>query len=300
MDYNNSGKMNVRIVPYAAIVILILSAGASSCRARFPEGTVLMYGTVSTRAITITAGTSGEVKRITKGPGDRVNKGELLLRLDPSDSAQELTRAKERLADATEQERNAKTELDRTEGEVSYSRGRYLTFAYLLKKGAVATKEVERLKDEWAFAELQYKKAAIYYERAKTELDEARADLAGTEEEYGSVFVLSPADGFLTRLTTWEGGYLLRGDNALVIAPAGEIYFTGRLDAEAPVSLGDEADVLPLALPTGRVKGYVAALADRNDKGSRWRVVTVRLFPDSRKDVINIGRPALGAVYTGP
>jgi multidrug resistance efflux pump len=258
-----------------------------------------MYGMVHTGTITITAGTSGEVKRITKGPGDRVKKGELLMRLDAADSAGELTGAKKRLVDATEQKKNAKAELDRTTGEVSYSRGRYLTFAYLLKRGAVATKEVERLKDEWEFAELQNKKAVIYYERAETELEEARVDLARTEAEYGSIFILSPADGFLTRVMTWEGGYLLKGDKAFAIAPAGEIYFTGRLDARQPISLGEEATILPLVVPTGTVKGYVAAIADANDDGSGWRVVTVRLFPRSRKDVVNIGKPAWGVVNTG-
>lgn len=291
--------MNVRIVPCAAIVIVVLFAGTSSCRDQFPDGSALMYGMVHSGTITITAGTSGEVKRITKGPGDRVKKGELLMRLDAADSAGELTGAKKRLVDATEQEKNAKAELDRTTGEVSYSRGRYLTFAYLLRRGAVATKEVERLKDEWEFAELQNKKAVIYYERAETELEEARADLARTEAEYGSIFILSPADGFLTRVMTWEGGYLLKGDEALVIAPAGEILFTGRLDARQPVCLGEEATVLPLAVPTGTVKGYVTAIADANDDGPGWRVVTVRLFPRSRKDVVNIGKPAWGVVNTG-
>jgi multidrug resistance efflux pump len=291
--------MNVRFPTYTAIIALIFSVGVSSCQTRFSEGTAVMYGTVHAATITVTSGTSGEVNRITKQPGDPVKRGELLVRLDAADSAGELSRAKKRLADAVEQEKNAKAELDRTTDEVSYSRGRYLTFAYLLKRGAVATKEVERLKDEWDFAELQNEKAKVYYSRAETELEEARADLAQTEAEYGSIFILSPADGFLTRLVAWEGGYLLKGDRALVVAPAGEIYFTGRIAADKPVSLGDDAEIFPLAVPTGTVKGYVAAIADGDNTGSTARTVTVRLFPKSKKDVANIGKHALGVVYTG-
>ncbi len=299
MDYNNSEIMNVRIAPCAAIVILILSVGISSCRARFPDETVPIYGKFYARTITVTAGTSGEVKRVTEQPGNRVKKGELLVRLDAADSAGELNRARKHLVEAMEKEKNAKEELDRTTGEVSYSRGRYLTFAYLFKRGAVATKEVQRLKDEWEFAELQNKRAVFFYEQAEVELTEARADLARTEAEYGSIFILSPADGFLMRLTTWEGGYLLKGDEALVIAPAGEVYFTGRLDADDPVCLGDEAEILPLALPTGTVQGYVASISYGKDRTASSRVVTVRLFPNSRKDVVNIGKPAWGIIHTG-
>jgi multidrug resistance efflux pump len=290
--------MNGKFLTYAAMIIFVFSTGVMSCRTRLSEGTALTYGTIHAATITVTAGTSGEVNRITKQPGDPVKKGELLIRLDAADSAGELSRAKKRLTDAVDQEKNAKAELDRTTEEVTYSRGRYLTFAYLLKRGAVAGKEVERLKDEWEFAELQNEKAKVYYGRAEIELEEARAELAKTEAEYGSIFILSPADGFLTRLVTWEGGYLLKGDRALVVAPAGEIYFTGRIGADNPVSLGDNATIFPLAIPTGTVNGYVAAIANRAETGSTALVVTVRLFPASKKDVANIGRHALGLVYT--
>ena len=296
MDYNSGVKMNVRILPWAAIVIFVLSTGASSCGARSSETTDLAWGSVRAAEIVITSGTSGEVARITKQPGDRVKKGELLIRLDPADSAKNLSRAKKRLADATEQEKNAKAELDRTAGEVSYSKGRYLTFTYLLKRGAVAPREVDRLKDEWEFAEVQNKKASLLYDSASLELEQARDDLARTEREYGSIFITSPADGFLTHVMTWEGGYLLKGDKALTLAVAGEVYFTCRLDARKTIRLGEEAVVLPLAVPTGTMRGYVAEMSGADDHGSPSRTVNIRLFPRSKKDVINIGRPACGII----
>ncbi len=292
MDYNISHIMNVRIARAAAIIIVALSAAVSSCRVPVCRFGRPYEGHDTCRDVTLSAGTSGEVSRITKVPGDRISAGELLVRLDADDSAGELTRAKERLAEAGKQEKAAKDELDRTTGEVSYSRGRYLTFSYLLKKGAVATREVDRLKDEWEFAEKQNRKAVAYYARAEAELAEARADLARTETEYGSVFITAPADGFLTRLMTWDGGYLLKGEEALMIAREGDVYFTGELDGEGPIWLGEEATVVPLAVPTGEITGYVAAITDAGARGRASRIVTVRLFPESRKDVANIGKTA--------
>ena len=293
MDYNITRIMNVQTARAAAIVTVALCAAAvSSCRVPFADSVVLIKGTVHAETVTLSAGTSGEVSRITRDPGDRISAGELLVRLDADDSAGELTRAKERLAEAGKQEKTAKDELDRTTGEVSYSRGRYLTFSYLLKKGAVATREVDRLRDEWEFAEEQNRNAVAYYERAEAELAEARADLARTETAYGSVFITAPTGGFLTRLMTWEGGYLLKGEEALMIAREGDVYFTGELAGEGAVWLGEEATVVPLAVPTGGIAGYVAAITDGGARGRASRIVTVRLFPESRKDVVNIGKKA--------
>lgn len=292
--------MNVRIPPLTVIVIVALLTAVSSCRVRFTDPVIPVGGTIYAETITLSAGTSGEVKRITKQPGDRVKKGELLVRLDTADSAGELTEARRRLADVTQQERNAREELDRTKGEVSYSRGRYLTFSYLLKKGAVAPREVDRLKDELDFAEEQNRKAVAYYERAETELAHARDDLARTEAEFGSVLLLSPVDGFLARLMTWEGGYLLKGEEALTIAREGDIYFTAVITGDRPICLGEEATILPLAVPTGTITGYVAEIADGNGTDDRPRTVTVRLFPKSKKDVANIGKSAWGIFGGSP
>jgi multidrug resistance efflux pump len=284
--------MDIRTAPLAVIVIVTLFTAVSSCRVSSLGVPVPINGTIRAETITLSAGTSGEVRRVAKTTGDRVSRGELLVRLDAADSAGKLTRARKRLADATEQERNAGEELERTKGEVTYSRGRYLTFSYLLKKGAVASKEVERLKDEWEFAEEQNRKAAAYYERAQAELDEARDDLTRTETEYGSVFILAPADGFLTRLMTWEGGYLLKGEEALTIARAGGVYFTGVVRGDRPIALGADATVLPLAVPTGTITGYVTEIRNEGGAENPSRIVTIRLFPKTKKDVANIGKRA--------
>jgi multidrug resistance efflux pump len=289
--------MNVQIAPLSAIIIVTLFAGISSCRVPFSGPVVLMSGTIHAETITLSAGTSGEVRRITKVPGDRIKRGELLVRLDAADSAGELTRARKHLADAAEQERNAREELDRTTGEVSYSRGRYLTFSYLLTKGAVAPKEVERLKDEWEFAEEQNRKALAYFERAEMELTKARDDLTRTEAEYGSVFLLAPADGFLTRLMTWDAGYLLKGEEVLTIARDGDVYFTAVVKGDRPITLGEDVTILPLAVPTGTMNGYVAAITNGDESQNPSRIVTVRLFPKSKKDVANIGKSACGIIH---
>jgi len=287
--------MNIRTAPVSAIAIIALCAAVSSCRVPFSDSIILIKGAIRAETVTLSSGTSGEVARITKAPGDRISAGELLVRLD-ADSAGELTRARKRLVEAIGQEKVARDELDRTVGEVSYSRGRYLTFTYLLKKGAVASREVDRLRDEWEFAEEQNRKASLYHKRAEEELAEARADLARTEAEYGSVFIMAPADGYLKRLITWEGGYLLKGDDVLTIAREGDIYFTADISCDTPIVLGEDAIVLPLAVPTGTIPGYVAEITDTGRDGKPSRTVTVRLFPKGKKDIANIGKPAWAVI----
>jgi multidrug resistance efflux pump len=274
---------------YVPAIAISLSLCGFACELSDAGTMTLVTGTVTARTILVVSGATGEVKRVTKEPGDRVAQDELLMRLDPEDSAGELAKAKERLAAAADEEKKAKEELDRTTAEVAYSKGRYLTFAFLFKKGAVARREVDRLKDEWEFAETQHKKALAWHSRAREKLKEAETDLARAEGHYGSAMVMAPVDGHVVRVFTWEGGWLLVGDKAFEIAPAGEVSFVGTVGPDDRVSLGEEASVWPLAFPTGRIKGYVARI---DDAGGGRRTVTVRLFPKAPKDVVNIGTRA--------
>lgn len=276
------------------VIVFLLCLCGASCRLTAAERITFVKGTVTAQMITLVSGATGEVKETAKGPGDRVTENELLLRLDPKDSEGELTKARERLTGLREEEKRAREELDRTTAEISYSRGRYLTFASLFKKGAVARREVDRLKDEWEFAEAQHKKAEAWYSRAARKLLEAELELKRAEEHYGSVMIVSPADGYVARLLTWEEGYLLLGEEAIVIARAGEVSFVGMLDPDDRVSLGEEAIVWPLAFPTGPIRGYVARI-DNDAPGKR--TVTVRIFPQSKKDVVNIGKEAWAVLY---
>jgi multidrug resistance efflux pump len=277
---------------HTAIVLFFLSG--CSYAPTVAGNLVLIKGAITAEHITLISGATGEVRKITKGPGDHVTKDELLLRLDPKDSAGELGKARENLKKLDAEEKKAKDELDRTTAELSYSRGRYLTFSSLYTRGAVARREVDRLRDEWEFAEDQHKKAESWYSDAAAGLAEAEIGLKRAEDHYGSVLILSPWDGYVTRLLTWEGGYLLLGEEMMVIARAGEVYFRGKIDADAPASLGEEAVVLPLDISTGAIHGYVARI-DSDAAGNR--IVTVRIFPEKKKDIVNIGKNAWAFLY---
>ncbi len=291
IDYNRD-TMRPPVYFHAVIAFFLLFG----CSYTPPVGErlVLVKGAITAEHITLISGATGEVKKITKGPGDPVKKDEILLRLDPKDSAGELSKARENLKKLKEEEKKAKEELDRTTAELSYSRGRYLTFSSLYTRGAVARREVDRLKDEWEFAEDQHKKADVWYSDAAGRLKEAELGLKRAEEHYGSVLILSPWDGYVTRLLTWEGGYLLLGEETIVIARAGEVYFRGKADGDDSVSLGEEAVVLPLDISTGPIHGYVARI---DPAGAGKTIVTVRIFPEKKKDIVNIGKNAWAVLY---
>ena len=266
----------------------------------FLKESVIFWGKIRSDRVIVTAGASGKVERIERGVGDKVKEGELILKIGVEDTEEKLNRSRGRLEELKENMKKAKEELEKSQRQVGYSKGRYLRNRMLFSKGAIAEREVFRTKEEYDFAVALNERAKRDYDRILGEIEALKEEILKIEGEYGSVFVLSPETGFITKCFAWEEGYLLKGDRAAEIVREGSIYFEGILKAEVKakgvkdsVAPGDEAFVIPVIprmLATGAIKGEVSNIKniDKNN-GSEDVEVEIKLRPESRWEILALG-----------
>ncbi|GEM_PF-2435131 len=267
------------------VLIFLLLPGCS-----FKEADVVL-GVIRSDKVIVTAGASGEVERIERGVGDKVVEGELILKIGVEDTEEKLKRNRGRLEELQGGLKKAKEELEKSERQVGYSKGRYLVNRMLFSKGAIAEREVFRTKEEYDFAVALNGRAKRDYDRISKEIESLEKEISMIEREYGSVFVLSPETGFVTKCFTWEKGYLLKGDRVAEIVKEESIYFEGifKVKNKGGVATGDGAFVIPVVprlLATGAIKGEVSAVKNRGADGVE---VEIRLRPESRWEILALG-----------
>lgn len=256
----------------------------------------IVEGEIYAETIVVRSGTSGNVEKMEKGVGDRVDKGELILRVGLKETEERLERERERLEGLKERIKKAKDDYEKSEGQVKYSKGRYLRNRMLFSKGAIAEKEVVRTREEYNFAETLKERAKNEYEQILGEIERVEEDISRTEMEYGSIFVLSPETGFITKCFVWEDGYLLKGDNVVEIAEEGSIVFKGEIKGKGDFALGDNAfviPVIPMSLVSGLISGYISAIGSGGEDDNPITEVTIRLRPETRWDILSVGTTAL-------
>ncbi len=263
---------------YLWIFLLFLSCKGTS------TGIIFVRGEITADFTPISSGTSGEVEKIEKDIGERIDSGELILKLNPADSEAELLRAREKLDRLLRDEEKAKKEYENALSQYGYLAGRYERYKRLYKAGAVARMEVVRTADEWEFAKREKEKAEAKLDRISKDVDKAEAELEIVEMEYDSVFVVSPGGGFITRYLEWEGGYLLRGEEAAEIAADGDIYFIGSLSSGRLPSLGDDGIAIPIRLKMGYISGYISEIIVGEGGNRNNAIVKLRLRPSRNSD----------------
>jgi hypothetical protein len=288
-------KRNPRKYIYRALIPLLFST-LLGC----PFGEAVIFrGEISADTVVVVSGTSGNVEKMEKDVGDRVDKGELILRVGLKETEEKLERERERLEGIEERIEKAREDYEKSEYQVRYARGRYLKNRMLFSKGAIAEKEVLRTKEEYDFAETLKERAKRDYEEILGEIERIEKEISKGEEEYGSIFILSPKTGFITKSFIWEGGYLLRGDNVVEIAEGGSILFKGEIEGRGGFALGDDAfviPIIPMSLVSGLISGYVSAVEEVGDDDNFTTLVTIRLRPESRWDILGVGTTAVAFI----
>ena len=265
---------------------------------------VALKGTIHADTLLVTSGASGEVERIEKGMGDRVVKGELILKIGLEDIEGKLTKGRERLVALDEQMKSAKKKLEKSEKQIRYSRGRFFNSRRLFDAGAIAKKEVYRAREEYDFAVTLNERVKRDIAKILQEMEKVEGEILRVEEEYGSVFVLAPESGFIVKCFVWEGGYLLKGDNVVEIAKEGEVFFVGNIytksnsnidvegDTKGDITLGDDVLVLPMALnclTSGTIPGCVSEIVSSGVVEDKTVKIKVRLLPESRWEIMALG-----------
>lgn len=184
---------------------------------------------------------SGEIVELPVKEGDRVKRGDLLLRIKPDVYIALRNQAAAGLL-------QAKAGVNKTEPD-------YQRYESLRKKGLVS--------------ESDYDQARAAYESAKASLDQAQASLQQAEESLRKTTVTSPMDGTVSQLNSEKGERVLgtqqfQGTDVMTIADLSRMEARVNVSENdvVLVSVGDTARIAVDAFPDRKVNAVVYQIAN--------------------------------------
>lgn len=257
--------------------------------------TILASGVLAyLNEVNLTSEVVAKVTEILVAEGDKVEKGQLLLRLDP-----------ESYRNAIERE-----EASRRQGVISIERQRLaLALAekklergdQLFERKMIGQSEYDDLRNARDLTRVELKSSEEALRRADAILGEAREQLSKTD-------IRAPIDGVIVSLPIKVGETAIASTNAFAGAQLMTLADTSSIQAElkvdegdiAKISLGQAVDVYAAAFPDLAIKGKVSKIALAPTLELQGRAYEVTALLDAPKDVaLRSGLSARADIFLG-
>lgn len=261
----------------AVLVVTIVGIAAAAGRDKTTEvrletvqrrdlvASVTASGQVQPRTkVDLSAEITGRVVRLAVREGDRVNKGQILLEIDPSNYLADSERSAAAVASSQANLRQARTSF-------AQARRNYQRMAELKRANPtlISDEQVEQLRTQVEVAEATAQAASHAVAQAAAALRDARSRLAKTT-------IVAPMSGQITRLNVEEGETAIQGTfnkdaaTLLTIADMSVLEVKVKVDETdvSTISLGDSAVVQIDAFPDTTFRGRVARISSSSLRGT--------------------------------
>ena len=236
---------------------------------------ILASGTlVYDSQVTLVSEVVGRVADVLVKEGDRVTKGQVLLRLDGESSRAELDQLR-----AYREQSELNIERQRVNRDAAIAKLK--RYEDLRKNGLIEATRYDELATQRELAEVELRNSHKAVQQASAQLEQSRQRLAKTE-------IRAPIDGRVTQVSIKRGetavpsAMSIAGGSLMVIADTRSIFAEVNVDETdiARVGAGQAARIVPAAFPDKSLNGVVEqiALAPKQNPGqSRTYPVRIRL-----------------------
>jgi HlyD family secretion protein len=205
------------------------------------------------RSVDVQADIMGRITELAVKEGDRVTRGQLLLRIDPTQYEAAVIRARAAVSESQAREAQARAALLQAEQAIARARGLAARDSQLVSRQALEE------------AETQFKIQTALLEAARYGIEQARAAQREAEDRLSKTVIRAPIEGIVTRLNVEEGEMAIvgtmnnPGSLLLTISDLSIMEAVIRVDeTDVPgIQIGDSArvriDAFPRQVFTGRV-----------------------------------------------
>lgn len=204
--------------------------------------------------VKITAEATGEIVSLLVREGDRVSKGQLLLRIKPDIYEAQKTSAEARLAQTRANLSSTKALLDKVEADYKRVQG-------LFQKGLASDAELEASKST-------YLQTNANYESQKSSVAQSEASLKEAMENLNKTYVYAPMNGTVSVLDVELNerviGSVFQGTALLTVADLSQMEATVDVDENdvVLVSVGDTSKIRVDAFGDKEFKGIVTQIGN--------------------------------------
>ena len=208
------------------------------------------------RSVDVQSDVMGRVVQLSVAEGDRVTRGQLLLRIDATQYEAMVARARGAVSEALAREAQARAALMRAEQAATRARALHERDRSLISDADLETAQTE----------LSVQTALL--EAARFGVDQARAALTEAADQLSKTVIRSPLDGIVTRLNVEEGETAIvgmmnnPGSLLLTISDLSVMEAVVEVDeTDLPrIELGDSAFIEIDAFPRQRFHGVVTEI----------------------------------------
>jgi HlyD family secretion protein len=258
--------------------------------------TVLASGSLTYESqVTLAPEVTGRVKEILVAEGDRVQREQLLMRLDPAAPRAAIEQSRAMV-------RQARLSIERRQVDYDAQVIKVRRYQALQGKGMVDANSLEQLVSARDLAEVDLRTSREQLSQAEAQLSQAQEQLAKTE-------IRSPLDGKVTAIYVKVGQTAVPSFSGIAGSVLVDVADTTSIDAEinvdetdiARVRVGAQARVVPAAFPDKTLTGTVdqVAIAPRTQAGQN-KSYPVRIRLENTADVIfHPGMSCRAEVLTG-
>ncbi|MGD9817753.1 MAG: HlyD family secretion protein [Desulfomonilaceae bacterium] len=326
--------MNKKLVIFVVLLVAVgLTLGISIYlkRPSIPPGTVFVSGNIEAIEVDLSFRIAGQINNLPIMEGDRVNKGQIVAKLD-TDSLEALQGgAQSEIATATavldeleagyreEEIKSARALAKAAESRLANARDEYERHLNLFKGGAISASVYDSKETSFKVATEEYNNAVqrlTELERgpreeqiraARSRLDRAKWELKRIELDIKHSSIESPINGVVLVKANELGEVILPGATVATVAEIDEVWLKGYVGEKdlGKIKLGQKANITIDTYPDRYYQGIVTFISTRAEftpKNVQTReerikqVYRVKITIPNRHQDLKIGMPAEGYI----
>ena len=227
------------------------------------------------KEVSISADVSGEIIELTVKEGDKVQKGQLLLRIKPDEYQSMVEDADAAYNTSIANVKTAKSSMNQMEAMFNKSKAVYERYVVLKQKNAVSATDFENVESEYLSAKAQLESAKQNVIGSDYSAKSADARKRKAYENLRKTSIYSPIDGIVTKLNNQLGERVvgtaqMMGTVILKIADLN--LMVADIDVNENdiirIKLGDTADIEVDAFLDKKFKGIVTEIANSSKEST--------------------------------
>ncbi|MDR6915507.1 multidrug resistance efflux pump [Pseudomonas sp. 3296] len=219
--------------------------------------------------VTLSADVSGRIVKLGVQDNQHVEKGQLLLEIDPARYTLAVERSKRSVEVAKASLGQSQAAIVASEALLKQRQSEEQRRRTLKERSAVSGEEWEKASTEVAVAQADLLRNQAILVLAQANVQLAIAALTQSELDLQRTRVESPVTGFVTNLLTRQGDYATAGGPLLALVDSDSFYVSGYFEeTKLPrIAEGDRVDVELMSGETfgGTVQSIAFAIADREN-----------------------------------
>ncbi len=209
----------------------------------------------------------GVVSQVEVEAGERVEKGQVLVRFEDHQLQANLLRARSRLNEAISRTSSAQTRIDAAQSQRNEAKVRYDQRVQLARTGAISLDELRTAETRLRTAEAMERTSFADHDATGAEVSTAQAEMAIAHADLEAAVIRAPAAGKVVRRISEPGASVVVGQPVIALLIGDEVWVEAWIDQAnlSRIAVGNQVKVTISSFPGRIFLGKVTSIGVSTD-----------------------------------